>query len=121
MVACAEELGDYDPVRHLPGYVAEMKLMQSPSEKLEQQVADFHSGKTGALQGISPTQAVNAFLKKAATLDTYGIDPHPVKVLHLPPFPRRPSKKKQKKTKKIPVPVPVVFLSTIPIIPTSAA
>ena len=57
-----------------------MNLILSPSEKVEQQIVDFHSGKAGAIPGTSPMQAVNAFLKKAITLDTYGIDPHPVKV-----------------------------------------
>ncbi|XP_057377452.1 FERM domain-containing protein 3-like [Daphnia carinata] len=74
-----EELGDYDPERHLPGYVSEMNLVLNQSEKLENQVEEFHSGRVGALVGISASQAVNAFLKKAATLDTYGVDPHPVK------------------------------------------
>lgn len=75
-----EELGDYDPERHLPGYVSDMNLVLNQSEKLENQVEEFHSGRVGALVGISASQAVNAFLKKAATLDTYGVDPHPVKV-----------------------------------------
>ena len=80
LIELAEELGDYDAERHLPGYVSEMNLMLNQTEKLEQQVEDYHSGRLGALHGISPSQAVNAFLRKAATLDTYGIDPHPVKV-----------------------------------------
>lgn len=73
-------MGDYDPERHLPGYVSDMNLVLNQSEKLENQVEEFHSGRVGALVGISASQAVNAFLKKAATLDTYGVDPHPVKV-----------------------------------------
>jgi hypothetical protein len=90
-------LGDYDPERHLHGYVSEMNLILSPSEKVEQQIVDFHSGKVGAIPGTSPMQAVNAFLKKAVTLDTYGIDPHPVKVsghlstLPVPIGPERPA------------------------------
>jgi len=64
---------------------------------VEQQIVDFHSGKVGAIPGTSPMQAVNAFLKKAVTLDTYGIDPHPVKVsghlstLPVPIGPERPA------------------------------
>jgi len=76
-----EELGDYDPDRHLPGYVSEMNLVLNQSEKLEAQIEDFHSGKVGSLPGVSATQAVNAFLRRAASLETYGIDPHPVKVM----------------------------------------
>ena len=79
-VAIAEELGDYNPEEHVSGYVSEMNLVLNQTEKLEQQVEDYHSGRLGALLGISPLQAVNAFLRKSATLDTYGIDPHPVKV-----------------------------------------
>lgn len=74
-----EELGDYDPEIHLPGYVSDVPLVLNQTEKFEQQVERFHCGKSGNLPGISPTEAVNLFLRKAATLDTYGIDPHPVK------------------------------------------
>jgi hypothetical protein len=81
-----EELGDYDPGRHLPGYVSEMNLVLNQSEKLENQVEEFHSGRVGALVGISASQAVNAFLKKAATLDTHGVDLHPVRVKNISHF-----------------------------------
>ena len=57
-----------------------MNLVLNQSEKLEAQIEDFHSGKVGSLPGVSATQAVNAFLRRAASLETYGIDPHPVKV-----------------------------------------
>ena len=65
-----------------------MNLVLNQTEKLEQQVEDYHSGRMGALLGISPLQAVNAFLRKSVTLETYGIDPHPVKVpiRHFYPF-----------------------------------
>lgn len=74
-----EELGNYNPEEHVSGYVSEMNLVLNQTEKLEQQVEDYHSGRMGALLGISPLQAVNAFLRKSVTLETYGIDPHPVK------------------------------------------
>lgn len=32
------------------------------------------------LRGQSPTQTESNFLRKACSLDTYGVDPHPVKV-----------------------------------------
>jgi hypothetical protein len=81
-----EELGDYDPERHLPGYVSEMNLVLNQSEKLENRVEEFHSGRVGALVGISASQAVNAFLKKAATLDPYGVDLHPLRVKNISHF-----------------------------------
>lgn len=34
------------------------------------------------LRGLTPTEADTLFLKKAASLDTYGLDPCPVKVRH---------------------------------------
>lgn len=33
------------------------------------------------LKGQTPAQVENNFLRKACQLDTYGVDPHPVKVL----------------------------------------
>ena len=35
-------------------------------------------------RGQVPAEAESNFLKKAASLDTYGVDPHPVKVRHTP-------------------------------------
>jgi hypothetical protein len=32
------------------------------------------------LKGQTPAQVENNFLRKACQLDTYGVDPHPVKV-----------------------------------------
>ncbi len=37
-------------------------------------------------RGQVPSEAEGNFLKKACSLDTYGVDPHPVKVTHIPLF-----------------------------------
>jgi hypothetical protein len=35
------------------------------------------------LKGLTAAESDVLFLKKAASLDTYGVDPHPVKVIWL--------------------------------------
>jgi hypothetical protein len=51
----AAELGDYDPVRHSPGYVSEFRFLSSQSEELEQTIHIIHA----KLAGIQPSQAEN--------------------------------------------------------------
>ncbi|XP_054160525.1 FERM domain-containing protein 3-like isoform X1 [Oppia nitens] len=70
------ELGDYDAEDHVGNYVQEFKLLLNQSTKIEVQVMDIHKN---ALRGQTPAQAELNFLKKASQLETYGIDPHPVK------------------------------------------
>lgn len=69
------ELGTYDPAEHLDGYVSEYKLFLKQTQKLEERIASVHA----TLGSMSPAQAETAFLKRAATLDTYGYDPYTVK------------------------------------------
>ncbi|CAE1230013.1 FERM domain-containing protein 3,Band 4.1-like protein 1,Band 4.1-like protein 2,FERM domain-containing protein 5, partial [Acanthosepion pharaonis] len=69
------ELGDYDIQDHPPGYVSQFKMLPKQTPKIEEQITEIH--KTLAKQ--VPSEAENNFLKKAATLDTYGVDPHQVK------------------------------------------
>jgi hypothetical protein len=49
------ELGDYDPVRHSPGYVSEFRFLSSQSEELEDRIHQTHA----KLAGIQPSQAEN--------------------------------------------------------------
>jgi hypothetical protein len=49
------ELGDYDPVRHSPGYVSEFRFLSSQSEELEERIHQTHA----KLAGIQPSQAEN--------------------------------------------------------------
>lgn len=70
------ELGDYDPEEHQEDYVSEFKLVMNQTAKLEANVMEIHQKE---MRGQTPAQAELNFLKKAAALDTYGIDPHPVK------------------------------------------
>ncbi|XP_029643341.1 FERM domain-containing protein 5 isoform X2 [Octopus sinensis] len=69
------ELGDYDEQDHPPGYVSQFKMLPKQNLRMEEQIAEIHK----TLQKQVPAEAEKNFLKKAASLDTYGIDPHHVK------------------------------------------
>lgn len=69
------EVGDYDPEDHPTGYISDFKMLPKQTPKLEERVMDQHK----QLQGQVPSEAEGNFLKKACTLDTYGVDPHQVK------------------------------------------
>ncbi|KAL3867215.1 hypothetical protein ACJMK2_044433 [Sinanodonta woodiana] len=69
------EVGDFDPQDHPPGYVTEFKMLPKQNVKMEEQIMEIHK----SLIGQVPAEAEANFLKKAASLDTYGVDPHQVK------------------------------------------
>ena len=73
----AAELGDYDPEEHEDNYVSEFKLLLKQTPEIEEKMMEIHQTQ---LKGQTPAQVENNFLRKACTLDTYGVDPHPVKV-----------------------------------------
>lgn len=77
MVDCSAELGDYDPEEHVENYVSEMKILLKQTQMLEEKMMELHQTQ---LKGQSPATTENNFLRKACSLDTYGVDPHPVKV-----------------------------------------
>ncbi|KAA0203732.1 hypothetical protein HAZT_HAZT006593 [Hyalella azteca] len=67
------ELGDHS--QQPEGYVQQCQLLARQTPKLEEKIEEIHA----TLAGLSTSQAETTFLKKAAALDTYGVDPHPVK------------------------------------------
>ena len=67
-------MGDHSAQQE--GYVQQCRLLVRQTPKLEEKIEEIHS----SLAGTTTPQAETHFLKKAATLDTYGVDPHPVKV-----------------------------------------
>ncbi|XP_016318934.1 FERM domain-containing protein 5-like [Sinocyclocheilus anshuiensis] len=70
------EIGDYDPGKHPEGYSSKFQFFPKHSERLEHRIAEIHKSE---LIGLSPETAELNFLKKAQTLETYGVDPHPSK------------------------------------------
>ncbi|XP_038669224.1 FERM domain-containing protein 5-like isoform X2 [Scyliorhinus canicula] len=70
------EIGDYDAGKHPEGYSSKFQFFPKHSEKLERKIADIHKAE---LSGQSPDTAELNFLKKAQSLETYGVDPHPCK------------------------------------------
>ncbi|KAM4677809.1 FERM domain-containing protein 5 isoform 1-T1 [Discoglossus pictus] len=70
------EIGDYDPGKHPEGYSSKFQFLPKHSEKLERRIAEIHRSE---LSGLNPAAAELSFLRKAQTLETYGVDPHPCK------------------------------------------
>ncbi|XP_050458466.1 FERM domain-containing protein 5 isoform X2 [Cataglyphis hispanica] len=78
LVACIiqSELGDYDPEIHEGNYISEHKLLKTQTPTIEEKAMEIHQAQ---LKGFTPEQAENYFLRIASQLDTYAVDPHPVK------------------------------------------
>lgn len=72
------ELGEYDPEVHVGNYVSELKLVLKQTQVIEERIQELHQTQ---LKGQSPSTMETHFLRKACQLDTYGVDPHPVKVI----------------------------------------
>ncbi|XP_028734555.1 FERM domain-containing protein 5 isoform X1 [Peromyscus maniculatus bairdii] len=70
------EIGDYDPGKHPEGYSSKFQFFPKHSEKLEKKIAEIHKTE---LSGQTPATSELNFLRKAQTLETYGVDPHPCK------------------------------------------
>lgn len=71
------ELGDYNPEEHSENYVNELKILLKQTLQLEEKMIDIHKNE---LKGKPAAEVETMFLKKACVLDTYGVDPHAVKV-----------------------------------------
>lgn len=81
LVACIlqSELGDYaaNCKSEKENYVAEFKFVPNQTEDLERAAIRLHQNED--FQGLLSADSELNFLKKACQLDTYGIDPYPVK------------------------------------------
>lgn len=79
LIACVlqSELGDANLSQHDSNYVSEFKFLPNQTEDLEWASLRLHQSED--FLGLSPSDAELNFLKKACQLDTYGIDPYPVK------------------------------------------
>ncbi|XP_071523932.1 FERM domain-containing protein 3 isoform X5 [Panulirus ornatus] len=72
------EIGDYEPAKHYGNYISDFKILLKQTPKIEEKIMEFHP----TLKNHTPLMAETCFLKKASVLDTYGVDPHPVKKKH---------------------------------------
>ena len=70
------ELGDYEPSEHTENYLSALRLLPNQNCKLEEVITRLHQTEC---KGLTPADAELNFLRKVATLETYGVDPHPVK------------------------------------------
>ncbi|XP_050314455.1 FERM domain-containing protein 5 isoform X2 [Anthonomus grandis grandis] len=70
------ELGDYDPETHVGHYAGDLKVLLKQTQVIEEKAMDIHQKQ---LKGQDQAQIETSFLKMACQLDTYGVDPHPVK------------------------------------------
>nr|XP_050855450.1 FERM domain-containing protein 5 isoform X6 [Vespula vulgaris] len=78
LAACIvqSELGDYDPEMHEGNYISEHKLLLKQTETIEEKAMELHQSE---LKGFTQEEAETRFLGLASKLDTYAVDPHPVK------------------------------------------
>lgn len=74
---CTEELGDYDPETHVGDYVAAIKIVLRQTDQLERKVMELHQKREPGQDVHIP---IDEFMSIARTLETYGVDPYPVKV-----------------------------------------
>lgn len=71
-----DELGDYDKEIHTENYVSSLKLALRQNHELEKKVIEAHRKREPEQDIIN---VYDEFIAIARGLETYGIDPHPVK------------------------------------------
>lgn len=72
-----EELGDYDPDVHHDDYVKQVRFSLRQSDVLERKVMELHQKREPVADQLRIIY--DEFMTIARGLETYGVDPHPVK------------------------------------------
>lgn len=75
-ILLTEEIGDYDPEIHDGEYVSGLRLALRQTDTLERKVMELHQKRE---PGQAPNVCIDEFMIIARGLETYGVDPHPVK------------------------------------------
>lgn len=68
----AAELGDYNSIEHVSGYLNSMRLLVEQSEDTEHRISEMHKLHRGQL----PADAEYNYLEHAKKLYMYGVDLH---------------------------------------------
>ncbi|XP_049276834.1 FERM domain-containing protein 5 isoform X2 [Anopheles funestus] len=71
-----DELGDFDAEAHTGEYVSSLKIALRQSEQLEKKAMELHQKREPGQEAVA---VYDEFVGIARSLETYGIDPHPVK------------------------------------------
>ncbi|XP_068141507.1 FERM domain-containing protein 5 isoform X2 [Drosophila tropicalis] len=71
-----EELGDYNEDIHKGDYVSSIELTLRRTDNLEKKITELHKKRAA---GHDSSAAAEEFMGIARCLETYGIEPHPVK------------------------------------------
>ncbi|EAA10322.4 AGAP008811-PA [Anopheles gambiae str. PEST] len=71
-----DELGDYDAEAHTGEYVSSLKIALRQSDQLEKKAMELHQKRDPGQEAVA---VYDEFVGIARSLETYGIDPHPVK------------------------------------------
>lgn len=79
-------MGDYNPQEHVGNYASEFKIFLKQTLSMEEEMMEIHQTE---LKGQSPEEAEANFLRKACVMESYGLDPHLVKVSYNKYFKRK--------------------------------
>uniref|UniRef100_A0A336MDB5 Moesin/ezrin/radixin homolog 1 n=1 Tax=Culicoides sonorensis TaxID=179676 RepID=A0A336MDB5_CULSO len=71
-----DELGDYIREIHTENYAQSLRLALRQTDQLERKAMELHKKRE---PGQEPNVVYDEFIALARTLETYGVDPHPVK------------------------------------------
>ncbi|XP_064402254.1 tyrosine-protein phosphatase non-receptor type 4-like [Halichondria panicea] len=72
------QLGDYDPDKHAPGYVADFHLIPKQTHDMDDRISQLHQ----SLAGKTSAESEFMFLSYSKSLDFYGVELFPAKDHH---------------------------------------
>eukprot|EP00042_Codosiga_hollandica_P026869 m.129628 g.129628 ORF g.129628 m.129628 type:complete len:1454 (+) comp52317_c0_seq1:125-4486(+) len=73
-LAVQEDLGNFDPNVHTPGYLSAISLLPNQTHEMENAIQQHHQ----ELRDLKPADAEYKFLQLACQQEMYGVDLHPL-------------------------------------------